>query len=78
MEKVLLRRQLVIENDIYIPKWYCTKRMVNHKENKGRGLIAGWNIEKEGVDCNPKCRGAITGGVEICISGECVFIPNPE
>lgn len=75
MEKVLLRRKLVLENGIYIHKWYCTKKILESNPNKGFTL--GWNIEMSGEDCDAThpCTQR-PGGLTECVSGKCVFIPD--
>lgn len=74
MEKILLRQKTVLDGGIVIPKWYCTKKIANHPNNKKLNLSVGWNTVKEG-DCSPACPPDDLHGIWRCQGGQCVYIP---
>ena len=74
MEKIILRRKTVLENGKVINKWYCTKKIANHTNNKKLNLSVGWNITKDGL-CSPACPPPDAHGMWECIGGNCIYIP---
>jgi len=72
-----LRVKGVLGEDGFEPThFWLTKKVAKHQNNAGKGLVAGYNVYKKGVECNPKCKEATPLGTEMCIGGTCVFFPN--